>query len=707
MKNYTTLNLLVCLFILANFVSGQTNIQSSSFIGGDLDDDRVYGSKFLKDGTIILAANISNTNFIGITPKFLNGANENSSGAIIRLSNDGRRVLSVTKIASYITDISIDSSERLYIAAYGNSQALILDKNASKILWSKKFDKRVHRIDVGNNGRFVVLTSNAPHDDKKVSGASIYSFDNQWGQVGKWGSVSQYTNDVCIDETSKTIIGIGFKNIRAADQSGSNPVDVSVYRGWSYNGNLKYTGYDWNGKRGNANWINRPRNNMADTRGARCEMGKDGKLYMSFAADGGNHIFRHDPFDINKTVNIVGGDRYHVFSNTGTEKKTFFGRYEASTGKYLKGQQFCARSSSGRGNTAHPEFGDIAADSEGRVFLTGTSASGLPLTLDPLPGGYSGGPFVLVMSPDFKTRELVTRSAEHFSSRGHSIDFLGNKILMGGYINSKKGRKLATVSAIDNSANGNDGFFTLFSTSSDIDPNISPSASITSPTSGSTFNLSEDIIIRCNASDSDGTIDKVVFYVNGNKIGEDTTFPFNITWRSNTSGQYVLSAKAIDNDGAFTTSAEVVISVTNDTAVQSPYLGTPISVPGVVEMENYDLGGKGVSYNDTDAANLGGNYRNDGVDIDVAENGGYGIGWIRKGEWLEYTVDVKRSGLYKIEARVASATNSGSFYLDFGGSRTSTISVPNTGGWSSWRTISLSNFTLSSKLLEWKYYLVK
>lgn len=76
----------------------------------------------------------------------------------------------------------------------------------------------------------------------------------------------------------------------------------------------------------------------------------------------------------------------------------------------------------------------------------------------------------------------------------------------------------------------------------------------------------------------------------------------------------------------------------------------------VIPAVEYDLGRQGVAYFDRDSAstpgaktqgNTGHAYRNDGVDITVG-TGGYHIFSIGDGEWLQYTVDVKAAGEYKI-----------------------------------------------------------
>ena len=55
---------------------------------------------------------------------------------------------------------------------------------------------------------------------------------------------------------------------------------------------------------------------------------------------------------------------------------------------------------------------------------------------------------------------------------------------------------------------------------------------------------------------------------------------------------------------------------------QLPYNGTAWPIPGTIEAENYDTGGKFVAYYDTTAGNSGGQYRSDDVDIETCSEGG-------------------------------------------------------------------------------------
>jgi len=117
------------------------------------------------------------------------------------------------------------------------------------------------------------------------------------------------------------------------------------------------------------------------------------------------------------------------------------------------------------------------------------------------------------------------------------------------------------------------------------------------------------------------------------------------------------------------------------TATPTPAI-TPVTIPGVVEAEDYASGGEGVAYHDTEAANLGGAYRmTEGVDIEPLPGGEYSVAYIRNGEWLGYTVAANRTAIYRLRARVASPNSAARMEVLVDGGPAFTIAVPNTGGY--------------------------
>ncbi|UZJ45063.1 family 16 glycosylhydrolase [Marinimicrobium sp. C6131] len=118
------------------------------------------------------------------------------------------------------------------------------------------------------------------------------------------------------------------------------------------------------------------------------------------------------------------------------------------------------------------------------------------------------------------------------------------------------------------------------------------------------------------------------------------------------------------------------------------------------ELEIYGQGGGTVSAQtlqaedyinayDTTAGNTGGAYRSGDVDIEAStdDGGGYNVGWIDAGEWLEYTINLD-ADTYTVSSRVASDIGGGQFTIDLNGSEiVGTQTVDNTGGWQSWTTL--------------------
>ncbi len=148
---------------------------------------------------------------------------------------------------------------------------------------------------------------------------------------------------------------------------------------------------------------------------------------------------------------------------------------------------------------------------------------------------------------------------------------------------------------------------------------------------------------------------------------------------------------------------------TNETI---PYNGAPSEIPGVVHMADFDLGKNNFAYYDTTIAdyhlntgqfqawNSGWSYRNDGVDIekntDNVNSNGFHVGFVNKGEWTKYTVQVNETAAYKAIIRVASQESGGEFFLSINDQEITTNQVVNsTGGWTNFTTLEVVDIILS------------
>ena len=120
---------------------------------------------------------------------------------------------------------------------------------------------------------------------------------------------------------------------------------------------------------------------------------------------------------------------------------------------------------------------------------------------------------------------------------------------------------------------------------------------------------------------------------------------------------------------------------------RSPYTGTPAAVPGFFEAENFDKGGEGVGYHKNAPGN-GGTYRpNEGVDI-IKVFPGYAVTNLATGEWLEYTINVTRTGTYRFDAAVSSVSSVSRFHFEVDRiDVTGIINVPKTGSLTSFQWV--------------------
>ena len=105
----------------------------------------------------------------------------------------------------------------------------------------------------------------------------------------------------------------------------------------------------------------------------------------------------------------------------------------------------------------------------------------------------------------------------------------------------------------------------------------------------------------------------------------------------------------------------------------TPTITTPPPSPTTitVEAENY-LWMQGVQTEDT--SNVG---------------GGKNVAYIDTGDWMSYReVTIPSTGTYRVEYRVAGFGGSLQLEKAGGTQRFGTVSIPNTGGWQNWQTVS-------------------
>jgi hypothetical protein len=130
-----------------------------------------------------------------------------------------------------------------------------------------------------------------------------------------------------------------------------------------------------------------------------------------------------------------------------------------------------------------------------------------------------------------------------------------------------------------------------------------------------------------------------------------------------------------------------------------------LQLPGTIQAEDFDQGAADVAYSDTTPGNAGLAYRPTDVDIETTADtgGGYNLGWVAAGEWLKYTVNVTAAGNYNLEVRIAARGAGGIFHIEINGvDRTGPITIPETGGWQQWTSVTKPGLSLTAGTQVWR-----
>ncbi|SNC61511.1 Aryl-phospho-beta-D-glucosidase BglC, GH1 family [Hymenobacter gelipurpurascens] len=150
---------------------------------------------------------------------------------------------------------------------------------------------------------------------------------------------------------------------------------------------------------------------------------------------------------------------------------------------------------------------------------------------------------------------------------------------------------------------------------------------------------------------------------------------------------------------------DVIVALTKPANYTAPFAS--LTIPGTIQAADYDLGRAGVAYHDdfsakidyrdTVAWNLGGAYRNDGVDIQVTTDSPgkkYSVGHLAVGEWMNYTVTVAAAGTYSVQVRVKSAPTPGKLLLKMDGVSVASLLVSQVDSAGKWMTATTKTATL-------------
>ena len=155
--------------------------------------------------------------------------------------------------------------------------------------------------------------------------------------------------------------------------------------------------------------------------------------------------------------------------------------------------------------------------------------------------------------------------------------------------------------------------------------NQAPTVSLISPLDGAVLSTNDSAIISAEAADTDGTITMVEFFVNDQSIAVDDTAPYQVNWPLQL-GNYAVTAKATDNEGAETVSVAHNISVIDPNQNAAPVV-TLTNPTSSSQLKVGDLVTVSADASDADGAISSVSFYVDDVEIGNVQQAPYSVTW--------------------------------------------------------------------------------
>lgn len=90
-----------------------------------------------------------------------------------------------------------------------------------------------------------------------------------------------------------------------------------------------------------------------------------------------------------------------------------------------------------------------------------------------------------------------------------------------------------------------------------------------------------------------------------------------------------------------------------------------------------------------------------GIQTEESSEGGLNIAYVDGGDWMDYEVNIPASGVYHVDFRLASPYDNTKLELQKNGASLAAVTVPNTGGYQTWQTVSTTvNLSAGSQTLR-------
>lgn len=193
--------------------------------------------------------------------------------------------------------------------------------------------------------------------------------------------------------------------------------------------------------------------------------------------------------------------------------------------------------------------------------------------------------------------------------------------------------------------------------------------------------------LTLTAESKESNIVKTEFYMGDKLIGSATSAPFEIEVNDLEPGKYTFKAIMSNANGEKFETNNVSVNVR---IAQGPFNGVAQTIPGIIEVERFDVGGEGYAYHDREEENKEKSKFRDGEGVDIKDGtNSQVIGWTDTDEWLEYTVEIEKDGIYEWSALIATDNDNASFHLEMDDEPiTEVTKATNTGDWSTFKEVS-------------------
>ena len=215
------------------------------------------------------------------------------------------------------------------------------------------------------------------------------------------------------------------------------------------------------------------------------------------------------------------------------------------------------------------EYNDRVAPSEWERSMHERLIALRPLVAD------DGAAFVEIDDNELATAQILLDSVFGRKNRISTITIVrsastGHKAINVGPVNVTdfllvyaKDRARFRPKALVRPRKGHDPAYGTVLDNPEAPPNELPAVALGAPVVGTTVTWGQSVTITATAADSDGTIARVEFYDGTTKIGEDATAPYEFTWTNAPAGTRTITARAFDNAGGSTVSAERTLVISN------------------------------------------------------------------------------------------------------------------------------------------------